>query len=184
MPMVISPKKKNHQSIGSESRLGVLSLLRVYPARLEDSRDIWAWRNDETTRMMSINNEEITWEAHCHWFERILQASDIWTYIALDGYANKVGVCRFDLDPSGNFASVSINLNPLLRGQGRGTEVVRTGVSTFWADYRTVPIRALIKKDNHASLRCFLKAGFQREPNDEGDIQIFIKTPFDAQPTN
>jgi len=66
---------------------------------------------------------------------------------------------RFDrLNPI--FAEISVNLAPDKRGKGFGAKLITLGGEAYCSENGRQIILARIKKDNLASQRSFLKAGF------------------------
>jgi len=144
--------------------MDTLLITRATPG---DSRDLWLWRNDSTTRKMSIQSEEVSWDSHKFWFENSLRNQDRYFYVGLLAADNaKVGICRFDVDPVKNVAEVSINLNPTQRGKGFSQTLLSKAIQAFLSE-RQMDLVATIKKENTASIKCFTKCGFVLES--EGD---------------
>jgi RimJ/RimL family protein N-acetyltransferase len=133
----------------------------IAKASLQDSNDIWTWRNDPYTRSMFINTDEVSWDIHRNWFEKSLINPNRFLYI---GYIEvkedeKVGMCRFDIEINSNIADVSINLNPKMRGKHLSHQLLADSITVFWEN-RRISLKATIKKENTASIRCFSKCGF------------------------
>lgn len=55
--------------------------IAIHRATLEDSRDIWSWRNDTQTRAMSITTAEVSWDTHTIWFRDLLQDRNRYLYV-------------------------------------------------------------------------------------------------------
>jgi L-amino acid N-acyltransferase YncA len=126
----------------------------------KNSLDIWLWRNDKKSILFSKNKKKITLEAHNKWFDKNLKNKKIKFYI---GYLikknkkKKVGVVRFDI--KSKHALVSINLNPLMRGQNLSYILLASGIKKF-LKFKKKKLIAEIKKKNLASIKCFLKNKF------------------------
>ena len=144
---------------------GAISVRKAVPA---DSRDIWTWRNDACTRAMSICPQELAWEAHAEWFRAALADRNRYLYVGrLNDHPQKIGVCRFDVDPGQALASASINLNPAMRGLNLSPRLLAAGIRLFLAE-RHVDLAATIKKQNAPSIRCFTRCGFILHDEDAG----------------
>ena len=140
--------------------------LQIKKATLDDSRDVWSWRNDDTTRRMSITTDEISWESHNNWFEKSLLSMDKFLYVGLlESDGTKVGICRFDIDSNEDIAEVSMNLNPNKRGQGLSSKFLSEAIRSFFKE-RQIDLVAAIKKQNVASIKCFTKCGFVFDSED------------------
>jgi L-amino acid N-acyltransferase YncA len=76
---------------------------------------------------------------------------------------------RFDIDDAGEFAEVSINLNPDARGKGFGTATLIEGVRRFESDRPELRgTTALIRDTNAPSIAIFAKAGFTQVDTVDG----------------
>jgi RimJ/RimL family protein N-acetyltransferase len=126
----------------------------------KDSLDIWLWRNDKKSIFFSKNKKKITLDAHSKWFEKNLKNKKIKFYI---GYlikknaGQKVGVVRFNIKRK--YALVSINLNPVMRGKSLSYILLAAVIKKF-LKFKKIKLIAEIKKNNFASIKCFLKNGF------------------------
>jgi RimJ/RimL family protein N-acetyltransferase len=142
---------------------GVLIVRRAVPA---DAGDVWRWRNDAGTRAMSVSTEEVAWDEHARWFQASLADRDRHLYLGCLGEAwQKVGICRFDVDPGTALAEASINLNPAMRGLNLSRRLLAAGIRLFLAG-RDVDLWATVKTRNAASIRCFEGCGFVLQAED------------------
>jgi len=132
--------------------------LTLRPVQASDSRLIWEWANDPTTRALSFSSEPIPWEQHVAWFTARLADHQCRFYIVLDANAVPVGQIRYQME--GEDAIVSVNLAPDQRGRGYGSQVIRLGSQIVFASTAVNLIHAYVKPDNLASIRAFTKAGF------------------------
>jgi RimJ/RimL family protein N-acetyltransferase len=126
----------------------------------KDSLDILLWRRDKMSVFYSKNKKKITLEAHNKWFDKNLKDRKIKSYIGFLAKKNeikKVGVIRFDI--KNNHALVSINLNPVMRGKGLSCILLAAGIKKF-LKFKKIKLNAEIKKNNLASINCFLKNKF------------------------
>jgi L-amino acid N-acyltransferase YncA len=126
----------------------------------KDSFDIWLWRNDKKSIFFSKNKKKITLNVHNKWFEKNLNNVKIKFYIGylvMNNHKKKVGVVRFNI--KSNYAVVSINLNSTMRGKGLSYILLEAGIKKF-LKFKKIRLIAEIKKNNLASIRCFLRNGF------------------------
>ena len=126
----------------------------------KDSLDIWLWRNDKKSIFFSKNKKKTTLEAHNKWIEKKLNNRKIKFYIGFivkKSQRKKVGVVRFDIKTK--YALVSINLNPVMRGKSLSYILLAAGIKKF-LKFKKIKLIAEIKKNNFASIKCFLKNGF------------------------
>ncbi len=123
-----------------------------------DSRDIFEWRNDADTRKMSHDSEIITWQQHEDWFHASLQNADRCLLICVDA-SGKVGMVRLDIKE--NDATISINLNPKMRGLGLAQPCLTNAMQFFKNAFPDIKIyTAEIKSVNIASSKAFENVGF------------------------
>ena len=126
----------------------------------KDSLDIWVWRNDKKSIFFSKNKKKITLEAHNRWFKKNLNNKKIKFYvgsIVSKNQKKKVGVVRFNI--KSKYALVSINLNPVMRGKKLSYILLAFGIKKF-LKFKKIKLISVIKKNNFASIKCFLKNGF------------------------
>jgi RimJ/RimL family protein N-acetyltransferase len=136
-----------------------VNLVSVRKALLDDSRDVWLWRNDEQTRKMSVSEQPIEWSSHETWFSQLLQNPKFSIFVGTDSEGKKIGMCRFDLASDTGCAVVSINLNPEMRGKQLSAVFLAEAMKVFF-ETASCDLTALIKKENKASIRCFERCGF------------------------
>jgi hypothetical protein len=132
----------------------------IQKVKKRDSFDIWLWRNDKKSIFFSKNKKKISLEAHNKWFQKNLKDSKIKFYIGClfkKKYRKKVGVIRFDI--KGKHAFVSINLNPVMRGKSLSYILLKAGIKKF-LKFKKIKLIAEIKKNNCASIKCFIKNRF------------------------
>ena len=129
------------------------------PARAEDCRALWEWRNDPDTREASFDTEKIPFERHCAWFEEHLSSPDTRIWIVLGPQGNGIGYVRFQI--RGSEAEISAALEPRERGKGYGTAAIRAAAEKMLSMGPPRRLTALVKKSNGGSRRSFERAGFQ-----------------------
>ncbi len=141
----------------------------------QDSEDLFAWRNDPVTRAASVSIDPVSWAEHSDWFAASLANRSRWLFIVMaseDGGADgaapaKIGMCRFDVQPDGASAEVSINLNPDYRGRGLAGEVLRMAIQEFRRGVSPeLALTATIRSSNQASVSIFERAGFRLTSTD------------------
>lgn len=126
----------------------------------EDVRDIWIWRNHPETRNRSFNSDEIPFADHLKWFAARIKDANSVIFIAEDRQGRKLGQARFD--KQGREATISVGLNPDFFGKGIGSIFIAKATSEFLNKNREIKIvTAEIIEDKIASLKAFLKAGYE-----------------------
>lgn len=149
--------------------------LTLAPAGADDAADLWAWRNDPVTRAMSLAADDVSWDAHQVWFAKSLADPLRILFIGRLSAGDKVGMCRFDLDPARGVAEASLNLNPAHRGKGLSSPLLSAALALV-LDTGPMEVIARIKAANTASRRCFERSGF-RFDHAEGEILHLIYRP-------
>ena len=149
----------------------------IASATAGDSKDIWQWRNDPATISNSNSAKAVSWQDHQSWFERMLKSaeSEILLGVTLGdkGVLHKIGMVRFDLDIEKQHLVCSINLNPIWRGKGLATPLLKVAIEnrTLATD---LPIYAEVKPENIASIKCFEKNKFKFTKNKNGVNQYLL----------
>lgn len=138
---------------------------KVRKATEEDSLDIFEWRNDPVTRLMSFTQTPVSLENHTKWFSASLQNPKREIYIG-EYEGSKIGVVRFD--EREDEAEVSINMNPAFRGKKLALPFLNISLKS------KTHVIAKIKENNTASLKLFQRAGF-KEKEKIDDFFIYIK---------
>ena len=122
-------------------------------------------------------NDQVPWEEHCTWFGKILEDQDRILCIGLQNNKQKIGVARFDRQLN-EIYEVSINLNPVFRGQGLGRKILKESIAYLKKNRKVIKLFAGYKKINVPSRKTFEYAGFtnmspkQRYPGmEEFDIE-------------
>lgn len=132
--------------------------LVLRPARADELRQVYLWRNDPETRKWFFDPGPIDFEVHSRWYRTVVESKSSDLLIA-EREGQAVGVIRFDHD--GEDSRVSVYLVPGLHSRGLGTDLIRAGVS--WVEKNRpgiLRLRAEVLTGNQASVRAFSAAGF------------------------
>lgn len=131
--------------------------LHVRAATVADCELTHRWRNDEATRAVSRAGENIAFDDHKTWFDRILADPARRLLIGMIG-PRPVGVIRFDRI-GGSSAEVSLYLDPGLYGLGLGHHLLAAGER---AAAPGLDIVAEVLEGNTGSARLFESSGYVR----------------------
>lgn len=139
--------------------------------RAEDSDEILRWRNDETTRAMSLTTDLVDPATHAAWFSRLLRNEARIAYMATNR-DDRVGWVRFDPlnDEPGFLASITIA--PEMRGKGFGTVLLGRALKNLRVGRDAIVVHAQIKRSNIGSRKIFEQNGFKHHATD-GSIETF-----------
>lgn len=141
------------------SFLSTLATLELRPAESADAELLFTWANDPYVRAMAFNKAPIAWATHLAWFEQKRQdaSTDLWI---CEQFGQAVGQCRLNaITPL--IGEIHLNLNPACRGLGLAAAMIAKACQASIARHQWLEIHAVVKLSNHASLRAFIRAGFQ-----------------------
>jgi spore coat polysaccharide biosynthesis predicted glycosyltransferase SpsG/GNAT superfamily N-acetyltransferase len=161
------------------------------PATLQDSRQLWQWRNDPATRAGSRSSAEVRWEDHLRWLTASLTRSDR-ILLVVEDRDGPVGTVRWDLvpEPEGEQAGsqdweVSITVAPQRRGQSLARPLLRaaeaalsessTGVTPAGGTCLGAYL-AVVHTGNQSSMRLFETSAYVPDlPPDPAGFMRFRK---------
>jgi UDP-2,4-diacetamido-2,4,6-trideoxy-beta-L-altropyranose hydrolase len=132
------------------------AVLRMLPVTVAHRTLLWQWVNDPQTRAASFNSEPIGWDEHVSWLDGKLADPRSALLLGVDGQGRPVGHVRFDR--SGSEATISVHVDPALRGKAWGSALILRACEEAAAGDGAV--HAYVKAGNWASERAFLRAGF------------------------
>ncbi len=139
------------------SLLGNRMTLR--PAVLADASMLHVWRNDRSTRAVSINGDAIDYSDHLAWLAAVLASQTRQLFVAVVGTL-PVGAIRFDLNEYEAW-EISIYTDPALHGLGLGSKMLEAGeIAMMGAGDGDVVFHARVEPGNQASSRMFERAGY------------------------
>lgn len=140
------------------SKEKTMPMIKLRPVEFTDSKTIWEWANEPTTRSVSFSPEPIPWEQHSRWFSEKLLDPHCLFFMVLGADDMPIGQVRYDTD--GNEAVISVGLAADHRGQGYGSQAIQLASRHVFARTAIEAIHAYIKPDNSSSIRAFTRAGF------------------------
>tara|TARA_Y100000589_G_scaffold218367_1_gene206004 strand:- start:10584 stop:11093 length:510 start_codon:yes stop_codon:yes gene_type:complete len=143
---------------------------------------IWEWRNEPSTRLMSLNTEYIPWENHKEWFIKALNKSNTHIYIGiLEG--KPIAMIRYDL--SSNFEKsyeISILVKSKYQGLGLGKDLLKRSLNIL---FKIIPLNhhiiACVKKKNEKSKILFKKNGFEISSENDQFIYYSLKNNYEKK---
>lgn len=131
-----------------------------------------AWRNDEQTRLMSIDTEPVPEDAHQRWLAASLVSVDRHLFVAeVDGVP--VGTTRLDRRDGG--WEISITVAPEARGAGHGRQLLDMTAEWFDENIGEGVILSTIKPSNPASLSLFTKIGYVVVAEDDQLVHLELR---------
>ena len=135
----------------------------IRKAEKSDLKDIFNWRNDKLTISMFKNDDTVSWNEHCLWFNQKIKDKSCLLLIG-EKTSTKLGVIRFDI--LRDHSVISINLNPVCRGKKYSKTFLAMGCNYYFSLFN-IRIISEIKKVNFSSINIFESVGFKRENTKE-----------------
>jgi RimJ/RimL family protein N-acetyltransferase len=141
-------------------------LLEICRLCKEHARQVMEWRNDPVTLSAFYHKEPKVWEEFWPEFrDTYFMFPDLPPLFLRDSGA-RVAFIRFLPRPShgcrGRVVDVSLNVGPAHRGRGLGIQAVRTALQFLALKTNIDTVVAEVRRENIASHKTFLAAGFQR----------------------
>ncbi|MBR0694883.1 GNAT family N-acetyltransferase [Bradyrhizobium lablabi] len=126
--------------------VGAMDRFRIRPARKDDARLLFEWRNDESTRNMSRNKDVIAWDDHVAWLDRRLGLAQPNLFI-------------FELDekPVATFRIDGEDVSYAVAPEHRNRGIARLMLNEVRARFGC--LRAHVYADNELSIRVARSAG-------------------------
>ena len=144
---------------------------------LDHSSEILEWRNDETTRLNSINQNIVSNADHIKWLSSKISSKD--TILLLHFYKSEpCGLIKLD-NLGNNSFGISINLNPQHRGKKLSTLIIKSSLHYLInkVDQPEIKVLASIKPSNTPSIKSFERSGFEKLNNNEPEnLLLFSKS--------
>ncbi|TDP53101.1 RimJ/RimL family protein N-acetyltransferase [Bacteriovorax stolpii] len=126
-----------------------------HKATAADARFLFELRNLDSNRIQFRNPDKVEWESHEPWVARFLKNERNRMYVFS---VNNEKIGMFRVDESGD---VSVSLLDEFKGKGYGSEMIKIGSSFYLKDFPEAKLFAEIKKENAASSKAFMKAGYK-----------------------
>ncbi|MFN8370972.1 MAG: GNAT family N-acetyltransferase [Bacteriovoracaceae bacterium] len=134
-------------------------MIEIRKATLNDCKMIFDWRNHPTIRKISLNSDELNYDDHVKWFEKVVISN---RQLLLVASLNNTpcGVVRFDCEKS--TAQISIYLSPDFIGKGIGTSVLAKSETWLKLNQPEInSIKAQVLPDNLPSKKMFEKQNYK-----------------------
>ena len=134
--------------------------MNLRKAEKNDWEILYDWRNDELTRINSVNTFPITIEEHKKWFFNSLNNNSRAIYIVEEN-EKPIGTVRKDYIDNKIF--ISWTIAPTERGKGHAKRMVKMFVEMLNGE-----LYAYIKENNIASVKVAENVGFKKVEIDKG----------------
>ena len=140
----------------------------------EDILEIFKLSNEEAVRRYSINSDEIKWDDHVNWFNKIIHDQNVAFYVVRGNNGCFRGQIRFSLN--GSNATVSISLSKEIRGRQLSRRILMSGIEMIFQDYHNIEnIYAIVKENNLASKKLFEGQSFEVVENKSNLLKYILR---------
>ncbi|MFA5074978.1 MAG: GNAT family N-acetyltransferase [Candidatus Babeliales bacterium] len=134
---------------------------KIRLANNNDIKKVFDLANDTIVRQNSFHPEFINWQDHVKWFQKKIENKDCIFYIIEDQDNNFIGQVRFDkILQNQDVYLIGISIAKEFRGKGLASLVLKEVSDKLTKDYKAKKIYAYIKENNKASIKSFLKSGY------------------------
>lgn len=135
-------------------------------ANEDDVKLLFNWVNENEVRANSISQKLISWEDHLKWFNEKIN-SPVTKIFILVYNTNPVGQIRIDKKDSR--LEIDYSIDKVFRGKGFGKKIVSLLLKKFDKDR----FRAIVKKENQASVSIFTVLGFTLINSESNEYLVF-----------
>ncbi len=140
-------------------------MLKFRNACAGDVELYYQWTNDAEVRKNSYQSGSISYNQHVDWFTSKLNSPHALMLIFENKEGAPVGQIRIETSDKTGVIGISIDKNH--RGQGYALEMLKLASREYFTIHPKNCILAYIKKDNFASYKAFVAAGFLLQGEEE-----------------
>lgn len=150
--------------------------LQLRRACRADMDILFQWANDPTVRRNAFHTEQIPYENHVKWFEKMMADASVYQYLLYDGEL-PIGQIRLSVEKNEGVIDYSISTEN--RGKGYGSKLLRLIEAEVIQEQITDVIKLIgqVKYENTASARAFEKCGYHKT-----ELPQYIKYELTVQP--
>lgn len=135
--------------------------MKEFKLKLCEEKDvdlIYEMSNDFEVRKNSFNSNPIKYEEHCKWFKKSLNDQNRILYILKMG---DLEIGQIILDVENTKATISYSIKKEFRGNGYANKILNLIQLEMEKRKEITILEGLVKKDNIASRKAFLKNNFK-----------------------
>ncbi len=146
-------------------------------AHREDSKLLFAQRNERGARQASRHTEALELCEHERWLDGVLQDPRRRLLVAeLDG--EPVGQVRFECRTPER-AEISISLDPEYRRRGFGKRLIDKALDWAKENLEVSEVQATVRASNTPSLRAFRSCGFEEQGRLDHFVELLWRARWD-----
>lgn len=146
--------------MGAERIIYSMGGLFLRKAEKKDCRFIWELSNSKIVREVSFSKNQIPWEHHKEWYEKMLKDKNCFFCVAETVDGKRAGQVRLRINRKDAVISTSLALE--FRGKGHGNILIYEASHTLMANSKVKKVHAYIRPENKGSMKSFEKAGFRQ----------------------
>lgn len=127
---------------------------------------LFQWANDSQVRKNAFHTEQIPYEEHVKWFEKMMKDLSVYQYLL---YEDDIPIGQIRLNVEGGAAMIDYSISAGYRGKGYGSRMLCL-IEEQVAKDKLTDITTLIgqvKYENTASAHAFEKCGYRRQDRPE-----------------
>lgn len=143
--------------------------IELRPATFEDAEILFNWSADLYTQKNEFFGDDITWEKHELWLKRKLQDPNCFMFICM---FQRVAVSKLQVNVVNRIGNIDFVVAPEARRKGYGARII--GLAAKAVQKEVDILIGLVKSDNIASQKCFLKNDYTCFTG--GDTHAYIKS--------
>lgn len=141
-------------------QIDIKDFFEIRTADISHEKLLFDWANEEEVRKNSFSTDEIIWEDHRAWYQKLLTDKSRKLYVFYrDG--EPIGMIRYDITDA--CARISYSIAKNFRHRGYGRTMVNQAEKMLQIENPQIQlITAEVKPDNTASMRIFEGLGYQK----------------------
>ena len=130
-------------------------------AAMDDAKDLYKWRNNESSRIYSGSSDVISWSDHERWLSLRLEKISSEPFFIFTTGDSSIGMSRFDLhEESKDVFEISILVNPDFRNLGYGSHILKYSCDSVAEKFPNYIFAAKVHFRNTVSRKLFSDLGF------------------------
>ena len=160
--ITVETQKKSKESLNdfpADSDMVKFYELECSPATMADAQCIFELSNDPLVRRNSFCQNRIFWEEHHRWLEKKLQAEGNFFYLVRNHAGTLAAQVRFEPEDTDCYR-VSFSVSQPFRNKSFSSHILLFAINTLKAEKGKVKLKAFVRNENIASLKCFRRVGF------------------------
>lgn len=134
-------------------------MVYLRPATGEDIDLLFQWANEPVVRANSFHTEQIPYEVHRAWFERIMRNENVCQYVLMDG---ETAVGQIRMEKHMEKAEIGYSVSSEYRGKGYGRMMLENLLEIVKTDYPDIQyLSARVKPNNTPSKKMLESEGYR-----------------------